>query len=72
MFDRADEDIDGDGYSNEEEEIENGSDPRNSKSTPVTIEPILSLSISTLPENLPVGTTVGKITALGPDGRFVP
>ena len=64
--DYFDKDIDGDGFSNEEE-ISFGSDPLNPESLINRSPSDLFLSDSTFLENLPAGTRVGNFVGLDPD-----
>ena len=64
--DYFDKDIDGDGFSNEEE-ISFGSDPLNPESLINRSPSDLFLSDSTFLENLPAGTHVGNFLGLDPD-----
>jgi hypothetical protein len=64
--DAFDDDMDGDGFSNEEE-ISFGSDPFNPESLVNRSPSDLLLSSSTFLENLPAGTHVGNFIGLDPD-----
>ena len=64
--DAFDDDMDGDGFSNEEE-ISFGSDPSNPESLVNRSPSDLFLSDSTFLENLPAGTHVGNFLGLDPD-----
>ena len=64
--DAFDDDMDGDGFSNEEE-ISFGSDPSNPESLVNRSPSDLFLSASTFLENLPAGTHVGNFLGLDPD-----
>ena len=64
--DYFDKDIDGDGFSNEEE-MSFGSDPSNPESLVNSSPSDLFLSASTFLENLPAGTHVGNFLGLDPD-----
>ena len=61
-------DDDGDGFS-DTAEIAYGSDPRNPASVANQAPTVLDLNNSTITENQPSGTIVGKLTGIDPDGN---
>ena len=64
--DHYDSDDDGDGFS-DTGELAYGSDPRNPQSVPNTAPTSLDLNGSTILENQPAGTVVGRLLAIDPD-----
>ena len=66
--DHADPDDDGDGFS-DVTEIAYGSDPRNVNSVANQAPTALDLNNTTIAENQPAGTIVGKLTGIDPDGN---
>ena len=66
--DHYDNDDDGDGFS-DFGELAYGSDPRNPQSVPNSAPTALDLNGSTILENRPIGTLVGRLLATDPDAN---
>ena len=64
--DALDTDIDGDGFSNDQETA-NGSNPNDAKSVPNSPPTQIVLINANLSENLPIGTVVGNFIGFDPD-----